>query len=351
MNNEETAKEFNLLLGSFLQTADVAEVDNALAFLIEKRIEPLVKKILRGKLHASLRIADDRQTNQDALEMSGEIKALILFKLRHLKAENNRIEIENFEAYVTTITLNTYHQYLRKKYPFRLSLKNQLRYLLTHRREFSLWKTDKNVWACGFSDWQERDVDFVKYEFSQELENALLKSLDRQVNYKKGSNIISVVTAVFNYFQKPVHFEDLISVVYDWQEIKEPTEVAETENFDAKLPELKTDIVFQLEQAAFLKHLWKEIVQLPLRHRTVVLLNLKDNHGEGLIMLLPLLRIASIRQIAEALEFSAEDFARIWNELPWDDLKIAEYLKLTRQQIINLRQSARGTLKRRLNDY
>jgi hypothetical protein len=100
MNNEETDKKINLSFNAFLQAANAVDSDNALVFLIEKQIEPLVKKILRGKFHASLRMGDDRQTNQDALELTSEIKALILLKLRHLKLENSNGEIKNFEAYV-----------------------------------------------------------------------------------------------------------------------------------------------------------------------------------------------------------------------------------------------------------
>ncbi len=98
MNNQESTKEINLSLDAFLQAVNAEDADDALTFLVEKQIEPLVKKILRGKFHVSLRINDEHLSNQDALELSGEIKALILFKLRHLKMENNGGENENFEA-------------------------------------------------------------------------------------------------------------------------------------------------------------------------------------------------------------------------------------------------------------
>ena len=97
-----------------------------------------------------------------------------------------------------------------------------------------------------------------------------------------------------------------------------------------------------------LKKVWAEICQMPIRHRLALLLNLKDKQGDCVIRLFPLLRVASIRQIAEVLEFLPDEFARVWNELPWDDLKIAEYMNLTRQQVINLRQSARARLIRQV---
>jgi hypothetical protein len=82
------------------------------------------------------------------------------------------------------------------------------------------------------------------------------------------------------------------------------------------------------------------------------LLNLKDpGTGAGCITLFPVTGIASVRQIAAALELTAEEFAAIWNELPLEDARIAELLGLTRQQVINARKSGRERLARRLRGF
>ncbi len=241
MNNEQTTKEINLSLDAFLQAVNAEVASDALVFLIEKQIEPLVKKILRGKFHASLLVADDRQTNQDALELSGEIKALILLKLRHLKPENNGGEIENFEAYVTTVTINAYRQYLRAKYPLRSQLKNKLRYLLTHRREFSLWQSAENVWLCGFNDWKKQNLNSAN-NYSPELKNALVESNELRENFKQHSDITSQVTAVFNHCHNPILFADLVAIVSNLQGIKEPLEIPETEILTENLAAQEKDI-------------------------------------------------------------------------------------------------------------
>ena len=64
--------------------------------------------------------------------------------------------------------------------------------------------------------------------------------------------------------------------------------------------------------------------------------------------MLPILRIASIQQIAEALEMPDEEMAILWNELPLEDAVIGERLGATRQQVSNLRKCARERLSRRL---
>jgi hypothetical protein len=48
---------------------------------------------------------------------------------------------------------------------------------------------------------------------------------------------------------------------------------------------------------------------------------------------------------------SAENLAAIWNDLPLEDIRIAELLQLTRQQVINARKSARERLARRLKVF
>jgi len=54
-------------------------------------------------------------------------------------------------------------------------------------------------------------------------------------------------------------------------------------------------------------------------------------------------------ELAKMLEFTLEEFAVIWNQLPIDDLSLAARLGVTRQQVINLRLAARRRLARHLN--
>jgi hypothetical protein len=82
-----------------------------------------------------------------------------------------------------------------------------------------------------------------------------------------------------------------------------------------------------------------------------LLLNLKDASGRGCITLFPATGIASISQLASALEFNVETFAELWNELPLEDARVAELLKLSRQQVINARKSGRERLARRLKGF
>lgn len=107
----------------------------------------------------------------------------------------------------------------------------------------------------------------------------------------------------------------------------------------------------RLEKKTFLRRLWEELQQLPPNQRAALLLNLRDEGGRGCITLFPVTGVATLHQLAEALGMDAEGFARLWNELPLEDARIAELLGLTRQQVINARKSGRARLARRLKGF
>jgi DNA-directed RNA polymerase specialized sigma24 family protein len=116
----------------------------------------------------------------------------------------------------------------------------------------------------------------------------------------------------------------------------------------AGLPDPRPDALSGLERRSRLRAVWREIGQLPARQVAALLLNLRDERGRGAIALLPLTGTAGMRQIAAVLDMTAERFAEIWQRLPIDDAAIATLLGTTRQQVINLRKSARKRLARRL---
>src|SRR5262249_34132777 len=116
-----------------------------------------------------------------------------------------------------------------------------------------------------------------------------------------------------------------------------------------------TDPRISLDEAMHNKELaarlWAEIGELPLKQKTALLLNLKDSQGQSVLTLLPRIRIASIREIAGALELEPDQMASLWNQLPLGDSLIAGRLEVTRQQVINLRKSARERLARRIRSF
>lgn len=106
----------------------------------------------------------------------------------------------------------------------------------------------------------------------------------------------------------------------------------------------------RIDQRSYMQRLWQEIRALPLPQRTALLLNLRDDRGRGVLELMPYADMASLDEIAEMLELSPEQFARLREQFPLTDATIAEHLGVTQRDVINLRLSARRRLTRRLTN-
>ena len=154
--------------------------------------------------------------------------------------------------------------------------------------------------------------------------------------------------------QQPIELDELVTAVASLLGISDqPIEsIAEEEDAVASVPDVaEPDPAWRIEKRMFLQRLWEELEQLPRNQRAALLLNLKETSGFGCITLFPATGVASVRQLAAAVEMTPESFAELWNDLPLEDAKIAELLGLTRQQVINARKSGRERLTRRLRGF
>jgi RNA polymerase sigma factor (sigma-70 family) len=329
------------LLSPYLNASSEAESESLLTTLLVEHATPVIRKIIRRKL-------DDRFRTQESEDVYCEVVAQLLERLRLCKTGSDNGGIQDFRNYVAVTSYNACHEYLRNKYPERRRLKNRLRYLLTHHAPFSLWQTAEGDWLSGFDTWKSSRKEIAATSKLRELHDKpeiLASSMIRRDS--SCAVLTDLLNAIFRNVGAPVEFETLINSVADLQGIKNHSELAnlDEQEFPVKAP--SQDFANEIEQRSYLRRLWSEIVQLPFRQRVALLLNLRDIN-DGVVMLFPLTGIATIRQIAEALEIPADEFSVLWNELPLDDAAIASRLGITRQGVINLRKSARARLSRRM---
>ncbi|MEP6740874.1 MAG: hypothetical protein ABJB61_00135 [bacterium] len=347
--------ETDTSLAGFLEAATESDSDCFLAELISAYALPIVRKIIRSKLRVTLDPADGSYENQEALEIISDVQTTLVDELRRLKHGSDRKVISDFSGYVAVVTYHACYRYLRRKYPERWRLKNKLRYLLTHRQDFALWQGDEGDWCCGLSVWRNQSEKRKPLLSAQEMQETHPSIVIQPGEAIQPGRLTNVLTVVFQAADGPVSLDELVNVVADLWLIKSATAATAKQviidDRGASLVDQTVDVAKAVEQRIHLKELWREISELPFRHRSALLLNLRDAQGRGVITLLPIARIATIQQIARILEFPLGDFAKIWKELPWDDNAIAAHLGLTRQQVINLRHSARGRLLKLLKDY
>ena len=149
----------------------------------------------------------------------------------------------------------------------------------------------------------------------------------------------------------PIGFDQVVKIAAETWHIHDPPPESidaggseRDDHFTSSEP--RVDLA--LEQRLFFEQVWREVCQLPVLQRAALLLNLRDSRDGGVISFLPFLGVASKEELARLLEMPHEDFQELWNELPLDDSRIAQMFGITRQQVINLRKTARERLARRM---
>jgi hypothetical protein len=357
MDTQVTTGEVDEILSPFLQEENAAQAERLLAQLVVEHADPIIEKIIRSKLHASLSPIDGSEQNQNALEVRSDVHVRLIAGLRSLKAERSARPIRDFRGYVAVVAYNACSHYLRQKYPRRHSLKNRVRYVLTHQPGLSLWEDETGEWLCGFIAWRGRGVERASAPRLEELRDSQSLRGPRapSEDYRR-MPLAGLLKLILAAAAAPVELDDLVNSIADLQGIKETlvqseNDQATTDALNPKGFETRASIADEVGQRLFLKRLWTEISQLPPKQRAALLLNLRDAQSRDVIVLFQLTGVATIPQIAEALEMTAETFAELWGDLPLDDLSIAKRLGITRQQVINLRKSARERLARRMRDF
>ncbi len=355
MDQLTTTQDVDALLLPFLCAEDEIESETLLAKLICEEVEPVITKIIKHKLRVPLNPAEGQERNQDALELAGDLRTNILSELRRLKSSSDGKAINNLHHYVAIKAYSACADYFREKNPQRLRLKSSLRHHLKQNAEFALWESEGHRWLCGLSLWHDagqRMPEHLTAQLQELSENpraalrAALPDVDVQLLPP-----VELLAAIFECAGQPIEFNRLVSIAAQALGIRDqPIESFDDENSHLRgsMIDASVSVDVALEQRLYLQKLWVEVCELPGLQRAALLLNLRDAGGGSVIAFIPFLKIASRQQIAEALSLSEEQFAELWNNLPLDDASIAQLLGITRQQVINLRKTARERLARRM---
>ena len=342
---ENSSVSIDPLLEPLLPEPDGWRADELLSRLIDEHAAPVIKGIIRYKLHLN----STATHRAEADDLYQEALLQLLARLRQFRTEPDGHPIADLRGMAAVIAHRTCSGWMRRQFPERHALKNRLHYLLTRQKGLALWQGEDGKTLAGFAAWQGRKgaVPAARLGELQEVEGVRLLKGGRQQEWAEA------LAAAFNHLGGPAEFGELVAALAALLGIRDqPIEsLPESEDVAALLPAAESDPAWQIEKRIFLQRLWEELRLLPPNQRAALLLNLRDSGGTGCITLFPATGVATLRQLAEALGMSAEGFARLWNELPLEDARIAELLGLTRQQVINARKSGRERLARRLKGF
>ena len=336
----------NLLL-TFIEASDEVEADHRLARLIDEHATPIVKEILGSTLRTYVENSSGPYS-QDASDLLNDIVINLVSRLRQLRHDPAQDTIADFRSYVAGTAYNACNFYLRQKFPRRSRLKNRLRYLLSHDSNFALWSGPSGLLG-GLAMWRDRPehasgklLESIRQDTGEWIQTAGLTrvSIDR-------ADLTALLKALFQWCKSPIKLDELVNIVADICREKDQPNVS-LENV-LNLAAATVGFETLLEQQTNLQLFWREVCELPRRQRVALLLNFRDDWGQELTSLLPFTRTATIEEIAQALEFPLAEFLKLWNKLPLDDMAISQLLDATRQQVINLRKSARQRLQRKMS--
>jgi len=288
---------------------------------------PVIQDVIGRHLRSGWRVCPE-----DADDIASTVSLRLIAKLRAV-AELEDEAIGSLEDYVATITYRTIYDYNRRRYPERTRLRKRLRYILTRDRRFAMWNID-GIAACGLRTWMQTH---------KLADPSLIAAAATRIMRDSGAPA-DAIEAIFRRLGGPIAFDALVGIAADLWNVRESRATPVTELTAAHEPLAAQ----RVESMQFLTIAWKEIRDLRPMQRAALLLNLRDSDGANAASLLVMLGIARFEDVAEATGLSNEQLAGIWRDLPLDDLTIGDTLGITRQQVINLRKSARERLARRL---
>lgn len=289
------------------------------------QVAPLIDGILtrQGRRSPFLR--------QDAGDIAAVVHFRLLLKLRGLSSSADDA-VHDFERYVAGLTYNAIHDHLRAAFPARARLKNRIRYILMRDPRLARWAVHGEL-VAGLAPFQGQELTTDALLAPHEVTPAMLDAS------RPGDALAAMLRAMGG----PVPLETLIDLaarLWNVNDVRMPMgDVPGDREFAAAPP---------AEQQTDLHALWREIRALRPMQRKALLLNLRAPESVDLIAVFVRTGVASWNEMADALEQTSAGLAAIWNDLPFDDTAIAQLLGITRQQVINLRKSARERLARRM---
>ena len=342
---EQSPVKIDVLLEPLLTEVSDVQADEILSHLITDHAEPVIKGVIRFKL----RLNSFRETQrEEADDLHQDVVLQLLAQLQRFRRLPQSHPITDVRGMAAVIAHRTCARWMRRQFPERHALKNRLHYLVTRQRGFALWQDSEGKLLAGFAVWQQQ---LQTTRSLPEIEK--LPAHIRALKSEKTQQLAELIASLFNYLGGPIEFDELVGNVAALQGISDQPIESLTDDEDTAFEPAaaEPDPAWRTEKRFFLQRLWEELQQLPLNQRAALLLNLKDTTGFGAITLFPATGIASIRQLAGALEINPEELATMWNDLPIEDARIAELTGLTRQQVINARKSGRERLARRLKGF
>jgi DNA-directed RNA polymerase specialized sigma24 family protein len=299
----------------------------------QEAIERLIVDDVRPLIDSILSRARDPAIVADREDIAGTIVLRLIRRLKSVPGSEDDA-IVSLDDFVARLTGNAVCDLMRRRSPERTRLKNRVRYVVAHDPRFAAYTAGGS--GAGLASWPPP-------RFMIEPLPRAARNVPADITPDR-TKTADAVHAILRHAGRAVLLDDLVRLLAEtWNIVDLPAEA-----LGANLPSNETMPLIRFEARQYLSAVWNEVSELPPHQRTALLLNLRDPDYRNAIALFVMTGIVTADRIAEVLGMTAEQLAEIWNDLPLDDLAIAEMLGVARQQVINYRRSARERLVRRL---
>jgi len=339
------------LLDGFLAALNDEEARERLGELLAGEASPLLWRIFRRQL--------GRRDSGFAPAELEDLHATTLLKLQLQLVAARAGEREppaSFLDYVAAAGFNAVAGLLMARQPERTRLRDRLRYVLRRDSGLAAWSGADREPLCGRA---RHRGDPAAVDVA-----ALAEPVGR-AHARHGAGwgeFSSLVAQVLRELPGPCRLEDLVDTLAGELGLQEALEVpadsrdtAAGSRSDGERPAAAPplaaggpSVLERLELEEAVGRLWEEIAELPPNQRVALLLSLRGTGGESLVDVLVATGVVEPAGLAGALGMTVDELDRLLPGLPLDDLAIGARLGLARQQVINLRKSARLRLARRL---
>jgi hypothetical protein len=331
--------------------------DSILDTLLTECAPPVLNRVVRSRLGGLYTpLNADELTSEATLELLSRLRALRAGSGSHANASLNALP---FDALAAGVAANTVHRFFARRFPERDRLRKKLRYIMGTSDRFRVWRDASGSSVCALTpsgghlrvNEGQRTANAAESERTAnaaDVERCVERIRRHPVPFQPMGTLVFEILRILGC---PVDLSRLTALVADLTGLREPTWISTSplpdEGFAAQdLPTDAPSVAVRLEMRERLHRLWPEVLLLSVRHRLALLLSARGP-GDAVVWLLVDLGVVTFRQIAAALEMTPDGLSEIWNRLPLDDREIGARLGLERQQVINLRRTARERLARR----
>jgi RNA polymerase sigma factor (sigma-70 family) len=321
-----------------------APSDSAAAIALEQVLGGELDRVIRSSVRRE--IGGSASTAAHLDDVVSEVRVSLVRRLWVLRRGRGE-PIDDLQAYAARAAEHGCYSLLRKRYPERSRLRNRVRYATSHHPSMILERDEAGIYRCRTRQAVRRAAETGAREafMARPARWAVAQKLD------PAAPIATLLDQLLARLDGPIELDRLVDALAEWLGVHDTTPATTAPGETDRLAEVadpSPTIGDVLEQRESLRAVWKEIVTLPARQRAALLLNLRDPDGGAVLHLLPSTGVVSQPEIAAALELTVAQLTDLWSKMPLDDLSIAASMGISRQQVINLRKSARARLSRRL---